>query len=190
VTLNWLDIVIIVIVAASAVEGVAKGFARVGIGFAAALVGLILSVWFYGSAGYYLRPYVSHDGIANFIGFCLVFICVLIAGGLIGRGLSRLFKWAGLSWMDRFLGSIFGVLRGLIAAIALVLIMVAFTPRGAPESIQHSYWAPPLLGAANVITEFAPRQLKDDFFASYDELKTIWNKHAPAHKLQLPESEI
>lgn len=189
-TLNWLDIVIIVIVALSVAEGVAKGFARVGIGFAAALIGLILSVWFYGSAGYYVRPYVSHEGIANFIGFCLVFVGVLIAGGLVGAVLSRLFKWAGLSWMDRLFGAFFGVFRGLVGAIALVLIMVAFTPRGAPKSVEHSYWAPDLLGAADVIVEFAPRQLKDDFFTSYEQLKKIWNEHAPDRKLQLPDSEI
>ena len=189
-TLNWLDIVLIVIVAASTAEGVAKGFARVGIGFAAALLGVILSIWFYGSAAYYLRPYVSHDGVANFIGFCIVFTGVVLAGGLIGEALARLFKWAGLSWMDRLLGSAFGVLRGLVAAVALVLILVAFTPQGAPKSVQHSHWAPYLLGAANVVAEFAPRQLKDDFFASYEKLKQLWNEHAPARALELPEAEI
>lgn len=188
--LNWLDFVIILILGFSVAEGIAKGFARVGIGLAAAIVGLLLGIWFYGFAGHYLIPYVSSKGVANFIGFWVVFLACLTAGGLLGMGLSALFKWAGLGWMDRTLGSIFGFARGLVGAIAIVLVLVAFTPDSPPEAVARSHWAPYLIGASNVLAEIAPRELKDSFLESYEQLKETWNEHVPKPKLRLPEAEI
>ena len=44
-TLNWLDIVLIIICGGAVVAGFAKGFARVGIGFAATITGLLLGIF-------------------------------------------------------------------------------------------------------------------------------------------------
>ena len=188
--LNWLDFVIILSVGFSTAEGIAKGFARVGLGLAAAILGVVLGIWFYGTAGYFFLPYVSHSGIANFIGFSIIFVGCIIAGALLGNGLARLFKWAGLGWVDRILGCIFGTLRGLIACIALVLILIAFSPNPPPRSVERSHWAPYLVGAANVFAEMAPRELRDAFFESYNELKKVWDQAIPKKALRLPETEV
>ena len=189
-TLNWLDIVLILIVALSVIEGVKKGFARVGIGFAAAILGVVFGIWFYGTAGYYLLPFVSSKGIANFIGFWVVFLICVLAGALLGKFLGALFKWVGLSWIDRLLGALFGILRGGVAAVALVLVLVAFSSKPPPKSVANSRYAPYLVGAANVCAELAPRELKDGFFASYDKLKQIWSKTVRKKGARLPETEI
>ena len=189
-TLNWLDIVLIVIVALSVVEGLKKGFARVGIGFAAAIVGVVVGIWFYGTAAYYLLPFVSSKGVANFIGFWIVFLVCVVAGALLGKLLAALFKWAGLSWMDRLLGAGFGLLRGAVAAVALVLVLVAFSRKPPPKSVAESRYAPYLIGAATVCAEFAPRELKDAFFSSYEKLKRIWAEALQKKPPRLPEREI
>ncbi len=189
-TLNWLDIVIVALVGVSTIEGIAKGFARVGVGLAAAVAGVVLGIWFYGAVGYYFLPYVSSRGIANFIGFLIIFTGCLLAGALAGKLLAVLFKWAGLSWMDRILGAGFGFVRGLLGAIALVLILMAFSPKPPPESVAESRYAPYLIGAAGVIVEFAPREVRDGFLESYGKLKELWDKAVPDERLRLPETEI
>jgi membrane protein required for colicin V production len=190
VTLNWLDFVIIILVGLSVAEGIAKGFARTGIGLAATVMGVVLGVWFYGTVGYYLLPYVSSKGIANFLGFIAIFTICVVLGALAGAGLAALLKSVGLSWMDRTLGGLLGVARGAISAIALILILIAFTPKPPPNSVANSHWAPYLVGAANVLAEFAPRELKDAFFESYDKVKEAWNKHVPQKQMKFPETEI
>ncbi len=91
------------------------------------------------SAGF-LLPYVSHKGVANFIGFLLIFLGVVLLGALVGNLLGLLLKWAGLSWLNRLMGGVFGLLRGLVFAIVLVLALMAFTPthRPAPWSNRAS----------------------------------------------------
>ncbi len=189
-TLNWLDIAIVAIMGVSVIEGIARGFARVGVGLAAAVAGVILGIWFYGAIGYYFLPYVSSKGIANFIGFLIVFAGCLVVGAVLGKLLGALFKWAGLTWMDRILGALFGFVRGLVGAIALVLILTAFSPKPPPASVAESRYAPYLIGAAGVIVEFAPREVREGFLESYEKLKEIWDKAVPDERLRLPETQI
>ena len=84
--------------------------------------------------GSFLQPYVSSPGIANFCGFLMVFCGVLILGAIVGRLLARMMKVAGLSFVDRLLGAGFGVVRGILISIALVLALLAFTPGKSPPN--------------------------------------------------------
>src|SRR5262245_54213001 len=106
--MNWLDIILGVILAASLVSGIVKGFVRTAIGIGATVAGVLMALWFYGSAGSIFTEYVSSRMVSNFLGFVAVFGLVVLAGALIGRLLAMLFKWAGLSWLDRMLGACFG----------------------------------------------------------------------------------
>ena len=111
---SWLDIVILIVMALSVLSAVRKGFSREVIGLAASVFGLILGLWFYGSASVYFEPYVSSPEIAKFLGFGAVFLAVLSAGALLGWVVSRFLKKTGLSWVDRSLGAAFGIVRGLL----------------------------------------------------------------------------
>jgi membrane protein required for colicin V production len=84
-------------------------------------------------------------------------------------------KAAGLSFVDRLLGAGFGVVRGLLIAIALVLALLAFTPgKSPPSAVVHSKVAPYVIDAARVAAAVAPHELKDGFRKSYAQVKTIW----------------
>ena len=174
--MNWLDIVLIVIFAVSVVSGVAKGFARQVIGLAAAVAGFLCGLWFYGSAGSFLLPYVSHKGIANFLGFVLIFVAFLILGALVGKLLSVLLKWVGLSWLDRLLGGVFGLVRGLIIAIALVLALLAFWPPPPPRALVGSRVAPYVIDAAHACAYLAPRDVREGVQDSYAKVKEAWGQ--------------
>lgn len=186
---NWLDFVLIAVVAASLAEGVAKGFARVGVGLVAAVFGVLFGIWFYGTVGYFLLPYVSSKAIANFIGFLVVFVIFLIAGALLGKLLALLFKWAGLTWVDRSLGAVFGFVRGLVIGVALVLVLVAFSPKPPSQAVVKSHFAPYLIGVSYVCAEIAPKELKDGFLASYEKVKVLWAE-AMKKTEHLPATEI
>ena len=188
-SLNWLDIVLLIVLAVSVAEGVARGFARIGIGFGASIVGVLAGIWFYGMVAYFLLPYVSSPGIANFIGFLVVFLVCLTAGALLGKLLGALFKWAGLTWLDRLLGAAFGFLRGAVAGIAVVLAIVAFAPKRPPKAVVNSQYAPYFIEAANVCATLAPRELRDGFHDSYDKVKELWTE-ATRRRKQLPKETI
>jgi uncharacterized membrane protein required for colicin V production len=103
---NLLDIVLAIVIAASVVTGFLAGFARVGIGFIAALTGVLFGFWFYGvPAEWFHRRMHASETFSNLLGFFAVFFAFVLAGGLLGMLLAKLFKWTGLSWLDRVLAA-------------------------------------------------------------------------------------
>jgi len=172
--LNWLDIVLLLVLGLSLIGGLKKGIAREIIGLIAAIVAFVCGLWFYGSAGSFLLPYVSHKGVANFIGFLGVFLGVVLLGTGVGFLLKMLLKWAGLSWLDRLMGGVFGILRGILFSIVLVLALMAFTPAPPPSSVVRSRLAPYVIDAAHICPNMAPREVKDGVAASYEKVKAAW----------------
>src|ERR1019366_8873834 len=124
--MNWLDVVLLLVLVGSVATSFSTGLAREVVGLVSMIAALVLAIWFYGTAGSFLQPYVSSPGIANFCGFLVVFCGVLILVGFLGRVMGLLMKVAGLSFVDRLLGAGFGVVRGLLISIALVLALLAF----------------------------------------------------------------
>ena len=156
-----------------------------GVGFVATIAAILCGLWFYGTAGSFFVPHVSSRTVANLIGFLLVFCAVIALGALAGRLLAWLFKWVGLSWLDRLLGAAFGAVRGLIFAIVLVMALMAFSS-GTPRSVVHSRIAPYVIEASRVVTKVAPRELKDGFHRSYEKVKKIWSDALEKGTRKLP----
>lgn len=174
--MNWLDLLLLAILAASVIGGVVKGFARLMIGLIAAVAGFFLALWFHGVAGGWLLPYVSYPGLANFIGFVLIVVAALVLGALTGALLSRLLKWVGLSWVDRVLGGLFGLARGLVFAVALVLALMAFARHPPPHAVVESRLAPYVTGAASVCAQIAPHEVREAVEESYAKAREIWDE--------------
>jgi membrane protein required for colicin V production len=173
---NWLDILLAILILWSLVTGFLKGFARMGVGFVATILALLGGLWFYGTAGSFFLPHVSSKALANCIGFFLIFCALIALGALVGRLLAWMFKWVGLSWLDRLMGAAFGAVRGLILAIVVVMALLAFSSAPPPRSVVHSRIAPYVIDAARAVVAFAPRELKDEFHRSYEKVKKIWSE--------------
>jgi membrane protein required for colicin V production len=173
--MNWLDILILAIVAVSVLTSLRKGFSREIIGLVAVVLALLLGFWFYGIPAAYLAPYLSTQGIANFAGFFVVFCFILALGAVAGAVAGRFLKATGLSFFDRLLGAGFGLIRGTLIALALVTGLMAFSQKNAPpEAIVQSKCAPYVTGAADVVAAMAPHELKEGFRKTYAQVKAAW----------------
>lgn len=174
--MNWLDVVLGLTLGSSVVSGAMKGFARTVVGITATLAAFFLAIWFYGAAGSIFLDYVSSKSVANFLGFVAVFALVVLTGAIIGRLLAMAFKWAGIGWLDRTLGACFGLLRGLVVSIAIVMILMAFSVNPPPSSVVESEIAPYVLEAARILSKTAPRELTEGFQKSYQMVHEAWSK--------------
>jgi membrane protein required for colicin V production len=175
--MNWLDIVILVIVAWSVLAAFRKGLAREILGLASVVLALLLALWFYGTAAAWLAPYLSSRPLANAAGFAAVFLGVMLLGAAAGYVLGRFLRVTGLSVVDHALGAAFGVLRGALIAIALVMAIMAFSKDGQPpESIVRSRTAPYVAGAARMFAAMAPHETKEGFRKTYDQARKAWGK--------------
>ncbi|MDP9171900.1 MAG: CvpA family protein [Acidobacteriota bacterium] len=169
--MNWLDIALLVILAISTLMSFRKGFSREIIGLAASLFALVLGMWFYGLAGSFVAPYVSSPRVANLLGFFILVVGVLVTGSIAGAIVSRFIRTIGLSFFDRLLGAAFGLLRGLLVAIAVLTAFTAFGAQAAPQALLHSRIAPYVLEASRFFVAVAPMDLKQSFRRRYSGFK-------------------
>jgi membrane protein required for colicin V production len=185
--MNWLDFVLALILIASGVAGFRRGFSRQIIALVSVVAALLLGLWFYGVVGIYLMPYASTRTIADAGGFAVVFCGVLLLGALVSFVVGRFLAVTGLSIVDQFLGAGFGLLRGLVFAIAIVMGVMAFS-RGdkPPEAIVHSRMAPYVVDAARMFAAMAPHDLKEGFRRTYAQVKVAWSAALEKGIRQLP----
>jgi membrane protein required for colicin V production len=189
--MNWLDFVLALILLASGIAGLRRGISRQVIGLVSGVLALLLGIWFYGTVGFYLLPYASSRTMANAGGFAIVFCCVLVLGALVSFAVGRFLNVTGLSIVDHFLGAAFGLLRGLVFAIAIIMGVMAFS-RGdrPPEAIVNSRMAPYVVDAARVVAAMAPHELKEGFRRTYAQVKAAWSDALKKGIRKLPNGEM
>src|SRR5438477_4400323 len=158
--MNWLDVVLLLIVAGSVVTSFRKGFSREIIGLVAVVLALLLGIWFYGTAGALFERYLSSPAAAHFAGFVAVFCGVLLLGGIVSAIVGKFLRLTGLSIFDRLLGAAFGLARGVLIAVALIMGIMAFSASGRPPaSVVHSRTAPYVIDVARLVASMAPHEV-------------------------------
>ena len=179
--MTLLDFILLAAIAGAAIKGLSGGFARVGVGFIASIVGIFCAFWSYGITSAWIMPYVNSRPVANLLGFLVILIAFSIAGTLIGHVLARIFRWAGLSWLDRLGGAAFGLVQGLVIAVALVTVVIACAPTPPPDMLARSRVVPYLLGPSDAMAAMIPRELRDSFRDTTGRVRDMWPKSPDRH---------
>jgi membrane protein required for colicin V production len=188
--MNWLDIVLLVILAASMWTSLRKGLSREIIALVAVILAIVLGIWFYGIAGAWFEPYLSSRPAALFAGFAVVFGGVLLLGVAVSAVVGKFLKATGLSIFDHVLGAVFGLARGVLIGIALIMGIMAFSTSGnPPASVVESRTAPYVVDAARLIASMAPHELREGFRKSYAQVKSAWEKTLEDGIRKLPNAE-
>lgn len=172
--MNLLDILLVLVVGASVVTGLMAGFARVGIGFIATITGLLCGFWFYGIPAAWIHQHLHSKTASDLLGFFIVFFAFVSLGAMLGKLLSQLFRWTGLTWLDRLLGGAFGFVRGALIAVAFIAVLLAFTPKPTPNWMVNSSVLPYAIDASNLCASLAPREIKEAFRESMRDIRKIW----------------
>ena len=199
--MNWLDVMLLIILIWSVIRSFWRGLTREVVGLASVVIAIVMGSWFYRAAGDWLATLVSSKNVANFCGFLIVFAGVMLLGSLAGLALNRLVKASGLSLFDRLLGAGFGMARGLLLGAAVVMAMLAFAPGAKadapPSAVVNSRVAPYVVDAARLFAAAAPKELKDGFRKSYEQVKSAWADalkkgihHKPGQEKEANERKI
>lgn len=189
--MNWLDLLLLLLILLSTVAGFLRGFIRIGIGFAATLLGFVLAAWFYGLAANVLMPYVASKAVAGFLGFLSIFAAVILAGAVLSFLLAKFFHKVGLSWLDRLLGGVFGFARGVLVAIIILMLTAAFSSQPPPAAIVESALAPHFIDVSQMLSALTPNEIKAGFRKTQIELQKMWKEAIKNKKSkQLERHEI
>jgi membrane protein required for colicin V production len=178
---NWLDWTFALIVALSMVAAIMKGFIRELVSLASLVMGLVIAAVAYPRAALWFEDLTKSHEIALGLGFLVLFLGTLLLGSLVSLLARKLIKSAGIQWFDRFLGAIFGLVRGVLVDCVLLLVLLAFAIK--PEAVQQSSLAPYVTAGANIISLAMPGNLKSQFRLGFEKFKdTLTQKDKGAIK--------
>lgn len=153
--MNSIDLILLVIIAASALLAAFRGFvgtiasivAWLGAGWCAFRYGAQLAYWFSGD---------GNPGATELLGgYVVAFIAVLVTVGLVSWILRKVLSSIGLGGVDRLLGAALGALRGALVACMLVLVM-AFSRLPQEPAWGQSQLVPVLVPGAQWLARWLP----------------------------------
>ena len=162
--MTWADYTILGIILFSALIGLVRGFLRE----VASLLLWILGFWAaarYAQAVGYAFRFVKSAENRLIIGYGAILVAVLIVSTVTGFLLKKLVESSGAGLGDRSLGTLFGAVRGLVIATAVILLgsLVLTPPPAWWRDSKLIPYAAPLLKVARLmapaqVTDFRPLQ--------------------------------
>jgi len=166
---NWLDWVLATIVFASVLTAIWKGFVAELVTLASVIAGLIIAAAGYERVAPLLGRFTQSHEIALGVSFLLLFVGTLLAGALVSVIARKLIQKADLQWFDRFLGGVFGLVRGLLVDCILLLVLMAFAIQ--QQAVQKSILAPYITAGSRVIALAMPGDVRNDFSSGFEKFK-------------------
>ena len=121
--LNFADWFILVVLVASGIISFARGFTKEFLSLFLWLAAFIAAISLEYLATPKINGFIDNEEISKIISYVVVFVVFIFVGGIIIKFISKLIKWSGASGFDRFLGVLFGLLRGSIVLFVIFLLL-------------------------------------------------------------------
>jgi membrane protein required for colicin V production len=140
--MTWVDLAALGVVAVSALLAFGRGLVREALGIGAWVGAAWLATRYFDLARPRVREWIPDTGIADPVAFALVFLAGLIVFSLIAGTLARVVRTSLLGGLDRTLGLVFGIVRGVALLVFAYIVAAMLLP---PER-----WPPPVLAARSL----------------------------------------
>ena len=154
--MNGFDLALIAVVALSALFAFVRGVIRELIALVTWVVGFVAAIEYAGPLANMFSRLDMAPVAKQALAFAVILIAVMIAGAIVSRLLTGVVRAIGLGFVDRTLGAVFGVARGLLAVVAFALI-AGVTALPKRDWWQNSSLGQPLAQAALSLKPFLPR---------------------------------
>lgn len=126
--LNWADWTIVAIVGISALMSLTRGFVKEALSLLAWVAAFVVAFYFSDQVSVLLVDEVSSPTLRYLAAFALLFVSTLVASAVLNFIIGQLVKATGLSGTDRLLGMLFGVARGVLIALAILVFLPKLLP--------------------------------------------------------------
>ena len=121
--LNLADWFILIVLIASGIISFARGFTKEFLSLFLWLAAFIAAISLEYLATPKINEFIGNEEISKIISYIVVFLIFIFIGGMIIKFISKLIKWSGASGFDRFLGVVFGLIRGSIVLFVIFLLL-------------------------------------------------------------------
>jgi membrane protein required for colicin V production len=155
---DWLIVVVILL---SIVSAAIQGFFAEALSMAGLVVGYVVAAWQYPGLSAWFMTFLKNGWLADIFSFLIIFFVILLVFNVAARVARKLMKAAGLSGLDRFLGALLGVVKGVLIVTVVLMGMTAFTPTS--TMLKNSELAPYFLVVGRAAMWVAPAELRARF---------------------------
>ena len=121
--LNSADWFILVVLIASGIISFTRGFTKEFLSLFLWVAAFIAAISLEFLATPRINEFIGNEEISKIISYIFVFVIFIFVGGIVIKFISKLIKWSGASGFDRFLGVLFGLIRGLIVLFVIFLLL-------------------------------------------------------------------
>ena len=152
------DYAVLGVIGASVLFGLWRGVVGEILAIAAWIAAFLAARAWSGQATELFSGAISNPGLRWVAGWLVIFIGVLLLFAVGRKLVSLLLKAAGLGVLDRLLGACFGVLRGLLVVL-LVVMLAGMTSLPAATWWRGAVLAPPLETVVIAAKPWMPQDL-------------------------------
>src|SRR5882672_6702361 len=169
--MNPLDIGVVAVIVLSAIFAFARGFVREALSIAAWVGAAFITFKGFNEAFALIDPMVKNPLLSQLIAGLGLFIISLVLLTVVTSIIARYVRSSALSPIDRTLGFIFGLARGVfVLSLAYLLLDSTVQQAERPAWMQQAKSAPYLHDGAEFLRNFLPEQLKLRSATAADEM--------------------
>ncbi len=152
------DYVVLGIVGVSVLLSIMRGFVREVLALVSWVVAFIVAKLYAVELVPLLPEAIPNEALKMLAAFLILFLTTLLLCSLLAIALSQIFKKVGLGWIDRGLGAVFGVLRGVVIIGTLVLL-AGFTALPKDPMWRNAMFAAPLEAMVMTVLPWLPTDI-------------------------------
>jgi len=171
--MNALDISILVILVFCLIRGIFRGLVKENIKIIGVLGGFFAAFNYYTIAAGILSRWVSNPAYLNILGFLVLFFGVIIVVSILGVIIKYLLNISFLGWVDRICGAGFGTIKGILIVSILLIVFIAFLPKGSPV-LKNSLLSPYVTLVSENMAKIVSKDMKNQFETKIKVLKKAW----------------
>jgi membrane protein required for colicin V production len=156
--MNTVDIVVISVVAISAIIAFLRGFVREILTIGSWLGAGLVTLYAFPVLQPKFEQWISSKLAADIVGGIGLFLISLIIFSIISHMIARFVRGSALTAVDRSLGLLFGLVRGAILVSLAYMLLFAMDP----NLLRGARTTPMMARGAEILRNLAPKELADD----------------------------
>ncbi len=140
-SMTLVDYLLLILILLFALKGIFTGLVREVLSLAGFVAGILLAYGFYPLLARELIRYTQGlEYLSEAVAFFLIFLVVVVIFKIVASLITGLLMIVRLSWLNRLLGGVAGVVKGGILSLFIInTILLIPLPEGIKDSISSSY---------------------------------------------------
>jgi membrane protein required for colicin V production len=128
VNFSAVDWAIIAVLGLSILLSLWRGFVREAVSLAGWIAAFVIANMFVGEMATFLQQWIANVTGRYVAAYALLFVGMLLVAGIVGKLSAQVIKVTGLTLLDRLLGTVFGLARGIIVVLVVVYVLRQLAP--------------------------------------------------------------